>query len=126
MLLLIIVQHVSQNVLCVLQSLCHLGIVAIQCLVEWHGGPLALLVDVGDVAVLGVEQDFSVILEVNLNYLVAEAEHDCMFGTHPFFDVNGAGRVLQFIGLVQFISLNELLFFLGIVVLLQVGLEVLQ
>jgi hypothetical protein len=67
-----------------------------------------------------------VILEVNLNDFVAEAEHDRVLSSHPFFDVDGAWRVLQFIGLVQFVSLNELLFFLWIVVLLQVGLKVLK
>ena len=60
------------------------------------------------------------VLEVNLNDLVAEAEHDGVFRSHPFFDVDGARRILQLICLVQFVSLNELLFFLGIIVLLQV------
>lgn len=66
------------------------------------------------------------ILEVNLHDFVAETEHDGMLCSHPFFDVDGAGWVLELVGLVQFVPLNELLLFLRIVVLLQVGLEVLQ
>jgi len=66
------------------------------------------------------------VLEVNLNDFVAEAEHDRVLCSHPFFDINGSGRVLQLVGLVQFVSLNELLFFLRIIVLLQVGLKVLK
>ena len=78
----------SKDVLGVLQSLGHLGVVAIQGLVEWHGLSLTLLVHVGNISVLRVEQDFSVVLEVDLNNLVAESEHNGMFGTHPFLDVD--------------------------------------
>jgi len=67
-----------------------------------------------------------VILEVNLDYLVAKSEHDRVLRSHPFLDVNGAGRVLQFVGLVHFVSLNELLLLLRVVILFQIGLEMLQ
>ena len=66
------------------------------------------------------------ILEVNLHDFVAQSEHDRVLGSHPFLDVDGAWWVLKLVCLVQFVPLNELLFFLRVVVLLQVGLEVLQ
>ena len=120
MLLLVIIKHVSQNVLGVLQPLSHFSIVAIQCLVQRHSRSFTLLVHIRHVAVLRVQQDLSVVLEVNLHNLVTESEHDGMLGSHPFFDINGAGRVLQLVSLIQFVSLNKLFFFLRIVVLLQV------
>ena len=120
MLLLIIIEHVGQDVLGVLEALRHLCVVAVQGLVERHSRSLALLVDIGHVSVLGVEKDLSVVLEVDLHYLVAQSEHDGMLGSHPFLDINGAGRVLQLVSLIQFVSLNKLFFFLRIIVLLQV------
>ena len=66
------------------------------------------------------------ILKVYLYNFITESEHYSVFSAHPFFDVDGARRILQFISLVQFVSLNELLLFLWIVVLLQVGLKVLK
>ena len=126
MLLLIIIEHVGQDILRVLETLRHLRVVAVQGLVQWHRRSLALLVHIGHVPILGVEQDLCVILEVNLDYLVAKPEHDRVLGSHPFLDVNGAGRVLQFVGLVHFVSLNELLLLLRVVILFQIRLEMLQ
>ena len=60
------------------------------------------------------------ILEVNLNNLVAEPEHDSMLGSHPFLYIDTPWRILKLVGLVQKISLDELLFFLRVVVLLKV------
>jgi len=70
-LLLIIVQHVRQDILCVLQPFGHFGVVAIQGLVQRHRGAVALLVHVGNVPVLRVQQNFRMVLEVNLHDLVA-------------------------------------------------------
>lgn len=105
-LLLIIIEHVREDVFGVLEPLCHLRIVAVQSLVQWHRRPLTLLVNVGHISILGVEQDLRVILEVHLDNLVAESEHDSMLGPHPLLHVDGAGRVLQLVGLVHFIPLN--------------------
>lgn len=116
----------GQDVLCVLQSFRHFRIVAVKGLVERHSRSLALLIDIGHVSVLRVEQYFSVILEVNLDDFVAESEHDGMLGPHPFLDVHGAWRILQLVGLVHLVSLDQLLLFLWIVVLLEVRLEVLK
>lgn len=66
------------------------------------------------------------ILEVNLHDFVAQSEHDRVLGSHPFLDVDGAWWVLQFVGLVHLVSLDELLFLLWVIVLLKVGLEVLK
>lgn len=110
----------GQDILCVLETLGHLGVVAVQCLVERHRRPLSLLVDVGHVPVLGVEENLCMILEVNLYNFVAQSEHDGVLRPHPLLHVDGAWRVLQFICLVHFISLDQLLFFLRIVILLQI------
>lgn len=66
------------------------------------------------------------ILEIDLDYLVAQSEHDRVLRSHPLLHVDGAGRVLQFIGLIQLVSLNELLLLLRVVILFEVGLEMLQ
>jgi hypothetical protein len=59
-----------------------------------------------------------VILEVDLNDLIGEAEHDGMFRSHPFLDVYGAGWVLELAVLVDLVPLDELLFFMRVIVLL--------
>jgi len=66
------------------------------------------------------------ILEVNLNYFIAQPEHYSVLRPHPFLDIYRARWVLQFGGLVQFVSLNQLLFFLRIVILLKIRFEVLE
>ena len=53
--LLIVVEHVCQNILRVLKPLGHLGVVAVQCLVQRHRRPLASLVHVRHKAVFGVQ-----------------------------------------------------------------------
>lgn len=120
MLLLIIIEHVSQDVLRILETLRHLRVVTVQRLVQRHRRSLALLVDVGHVAVLRVEEDLCVILEVDLDYLVAKSEHDRVLSSHPLLHVHGAGWVLQLVCLIHFVSLDELLLLLRIVVLLQI------
>lgn len=85
MLLLIIIEHVSQDIFCVLQSLCHFRVVTVQGLVQRHRRSFTLLVHIGHVSVFRVQQDFSVVLEVYLNDLITKSEHDCMLGAHPFF-----------------------------------------
>ena len=125
-LLLIIIEHVGQDIFGVLQSLCHFGVVAIQSLIQRHRRSFSLLVHVGHVPVFRVQQDFSVVLEINLNDLIAQSEHNSVLSAHPFFYINWAGWVLQLVGLVHLIPLDELFLFLGIVILLQVGLEMLQ
>lgn len=48
---------------------------------------LALEVDVGHQFLLAGEDDLSLICEIDLDYLVAESEHNGVFGLHPFLDV---------------------------------------
>jgi len=67
-----------------------------------------------------------VILEINLYDFVAESKHDGVLRPHPLLHVDRTRRVLQFICLIHFISLDQLLFFLRIIILLQVRLEMLQ
>ena len=66
------------------------------------------------------------ILEVHLNNFVAKSEHDSMLSSHPFLHVNTAGWILQLIGLIQFISLNQLFLLLRIIILFQVRFKVLK
>jgi len=67
----IVVEHVRQDILGVLQALGHLLVVAVESVAQRHDRPLTSLVHVGDEAVFRVEQDFCVVLEVDLNNLVA-------------------------------------------------------
>ena len=50
--------------------------------------PLSLLVDISDEAAFRIEEYLCVILEVDLNDLVGEAEHDRVFCPHPLFNVH--------------------------------------
>ena len=117
-LLLVVVEHVCQDVLGVLEPLRHLCIVAVKCLVQWHSRSFSLLVDICDVSVLWVKKDFGVILEVYLNNFVAKSEHDSVLCTHPLLHVNWSCWVLKLVCCVLFISLNQLLFLYGVIVLL--------
>lgn len=96
-------------------------------MVQWHGRALSLLVDVGDIPVLRVKENLSVILEVHLHNLVAKSEHDSMLCSHPFLDVDGARWILHLsLALNLLVSLDKLLFLNLVVVLFKVRLEVLQ
>ena len=125
-LLLVVVKHVGKNILSVLQPLRHLSVVAIKSLVEWHRRSLTLLVDVSDISIFRVKKDLSVILEVNLHNLVAQSEHYSMLSSHPLLHIDTSWWVLKLVGLIQKISLNQLLLFLRIVVLLKIGFEMLK
>lgn len=95
-------------------------------MIQRHRRPFTLLVDVGHVPILRVQENLCVILEINLNDFVAESEHDSVLRPHPLLHVDRTWRVLQFICLIHFVSLDQLLFFLRIVILLEVRLEMLQ
>lgn len=77
-----------QDVLSVFQALGHLLIVGVECLTQRHNGPLALLVHISDQSVIRVQQNLGMVLEVNLDDFVAEAEHDGVTGAHPFLHVH--------------------------------------
>ena len=123
--LLVIIKHMSQDILRILQSLGHFCIITVKSLIERHRWSLSFLVYVGDKPVFRIKQYLCVILEVDLDNLVAQPKHNCMFCSHPFLDINWARRVLKLISLVQLVPLHELFFFLRIIVLLQIRLEVL-
>jgi len=126
LLLIVVVQHVGQNILGVLQPFRHLCVIAIECLIQRHGGSLALLVDICYIFVFRIQKYLSVILEVNLDDLVAQSEHNCMLGPHPFLDINAARWILQLVRLIHLISLNQLFLLLRIIVLFQIRFEVLE
>jgi len=52
--------------------------------------PPAAFVDIGHHACFTAEYNFSVVLEVDLHYLVRESEHDRMLGAHPLLDLDWA------------------------------------
>ena len=87
-LLLIVIEHVCQDILGVLQPLCHLGVVAVESLVQGHRRSVSLFVNIGYISILGIQQDFRVILEVDLHNFVAQTEHDGVLGPHPLLHVN--------------------------------------
>ena len=87
-LLLIVIEHVRQDILGVLQPLRHLSIVAIESLIQWHRRSVSLFVNIGYISILRVKQDLRMVLEVNLHNLVAQTEHDGVLGPHPLLHVN--------------------------------------
>ena len=105
----IIVQHMRQNVLRVLQALRHLLIVRVECLTERHDGSLALLVDISYEPVVRVEQDLGVILEVDLDDLVGKSEHDGVPSAHPLLDIYRASLGFhRILGIVSHVHLGML------------------
>ena len=88
--MLAVVEHGGEDVLRVLEALSHFGVVAVQSLAEGHHASLSLLVNVGDLAALRVEQDFGAVLEVHLYDFIRKAEHRRMVSLHPFFDVDAS------------------------------------
>ena len=98
----ILIQHVRQNVLRVLQTLHHFQVGRLHRRVERISAPLATFVDVGDHLGLRTQHDFGVILEVHLDHFVGQAEHDGVARSHPFLNVddvlNATGLLLNLIG----------------------------
>lgn len=81
------VEHMSQDLLRVLQPLGHFGVLAIQSSSQWVLAPLALQVDICHQFLLARQDDFCFVSKVDLYDLVAEPEHDSVFCFHPFLDV---------------------------------------
>lgn len=84
----VLVQHMSQDVLGVLQTLDHFKVGRLHGRVQGVGASLSTLVDIGDNLGLGAEHDLCVILEVDLHHLVGESEHDSVSSTHPLLHVD--------------------------------------
>lgn len=116
----ILIKHVSEDILGVLQTLHHFQIGALHGCVERVGVALTTFVDVGDHLGFAAQHDFCVVLEVNLHHLVGEAEHDSMAGAHPLLYIHNVSqaRLLRF-------WRNCLLFGLGLFTAFEVAAEVL-
>lgn len=87
-----------KDILGVAESLGHLSVLAFKSEVQRHRRPLSLLVHVRDQARLGVQQDFRVVLEVNLDYFVGEAEHNRMLSSHPLLHIYYIGGLALVVG----------------------------
>jgi hypothetical protein len=97
-LVVIVVQHVSQDVLGILQSLGHFGVVALESMVQGQSLSFTLLVDVGHQSALRIQQDLCVVLEVHLHDLVAQSEHNSMLRSHPLLNIDWRHRLRQGLG----------------------------
>ena len=75
----------------VLEALGHFCVLAVQGGGQRVLAPLALQIDISDEFLLAGEDDLGLVGEVNLHDLVAEPEHDRVFGLHPLLDVAVAG-----------------------------------
>lgn len=117
----ILVEHVGEDILGVLQAFDHLQVGALHGCVERIRIALPTLVDVGDYLGLAAQHDFSVVLEVDLHHLVGEAEHDGMAGAHPLLHVHDVSQSRLF----RFWR-NCLLLSLGLFAALEVTAEMLE
>ena len=88
----IVIQHVGQDVLRILQPLGHLLVVRVERLAEGHDRPFALFIHVGHQSVVRVQQYLGMVLEIHLHDLIRQAKHNGMAGPHPLFHVDGASR----------------------------------
>ena len=104
------VQHVSQNIFCVLEPLNHLEVGGLHGAAQRISLSLAPLVDIRHKFGLRAEHDFGVVLEIDLHDFVREAEHDSMTCPHPLFDVHDildlALRELIGVYLCRFVGLG--------------------
>lgn len=117
------VQHMGQNIFCVLEPLNHLEVGGLHCAAQRISLSLASLVDIGHKFGLRAEHDFGVVLEIDLHDFVREAEHDSMTCPHPLLDVHDildlALRELIGVDLCRFVGL-------GLFAALKVASEVLK
>ncbi len=78
----------SEDVLCVFESLSHLGIITLKSHIQWKCLSLSLLVHICDQSAFTVQKNLRMILEVYLDYLVTEPEHNRMLSPHPLLHVD--------------------------------------
>lgn len=117
------VEHVSKDVLGVLETLDHLEVGRLHGAVKGIGATLALFVDVGDHLGLATEHDLGVVLEVDLHHLVREAEHDGVPSAHPLLHVHDVFHLAFFRAFALSVLLHHRL---RLLVALKVRPEVLQ
>ena len=84
----IVIQHMSENILSILQSLGHFCVVAVQGLAERHDRTFSLLINISNKTIVRIQKNLCVVLEVNLHDLVAQAEHDSVTSAHPLLHVH--------------------------------------
>jgi hypothetical protein len=89
-------KHVGQNIFCVLQSLDPFLVWALHGGTQGIVGPLALLINVRNDLGLWAEHNFCLILEVYLDDLVRETEHDGVTGSHPLLYINYVSQFVRF------------------------------
>ena len=98
-----------QNIFCVLEPLNHLKVGGLHGTAQWISLSLTSLVNIGHKLGLRAEHDFGMVLEIDLNDFVREAEHDSMACPHPLLDVNDifdlALRQLIGVDLCRFVGL---------------------
>ena len=67
----VVIEHVCQDIFCVLETLGHLLVVAVKCLTQRHDRTFTSLVHVSYQSVVRVKKNFSMILEVDLYDFIA-------------------------------------------------------
>lgn len=82
------VQHVGQNIFCVLEPLNHLKVGGLHGTAQRISLSLTSLVNISHKLGLRAEHDFGMVLEIDLNNFVREAEHNSMACPHPLLDVH--------------------------------------
>ena len=84
----VLIEHVSQDVLRVLQALNHFQVCRLHSRVEGVGASLSAFVYICYYLGLRTEHDLCVILEVDLYNFVWQTEHDSMSCSHPFLNIH--------------------------------------
>lgn len=97
----IVIQHMGQDFLSVLESLSHFSVGALESSSERIVTSLSLFVHVDHQFILRAQNDLSLVSEVHLDNLVAQSEHHCMSSLHPLLDIDSSPFV------------NDLIFFLN-------------
>jgi hypothetical protein len=79
---------VSKDILGVFKSLSHLCVIAFESMIERQSLSLSLFVYICHKSTFRVEKNFCVILEIDLDNLVAQSKHNSVLGSHPFLHIN--------------------------------------
>lgn len=81
------IEHMSQNLFGVLESLGHFNISAVQGCCQCVLALFSFQIDVGHQFLLARKDDLSFICEINLDDLIAQSEHDCVLCLHPLLNI---------------------------------------
>lgn len=97
----VICKHVSEDILCIFETLWHFCVRAFQSSRERIVSTSSLAINVSDHFIFRRQENFCLVLEANLHNLIGETEHNSVFGLHPFLDIHVRLQVTSRLGRID-------------------------